>query len=189
MSTGLFRIKLKKRVALSQVTTKQTAIKGFTLTEMLVAVAILGILSGFAIPAYISNIHKTCQTEVANILSILSSTVSSYKDINGIQPATWLDLSEVTVVMTEAGPANADDGNLTEAITTPACDYTISKSSDDPSGLFTFTASPDAETGEKAEFNAMSCIDLNNGASDLKLGRRDAEGAVTAEALTCRRES
>ncbi len=155
---------------------------------MLVAVGILGILCSIAIPSYISNIHKTCQTEVANILNILSSTVSSYKAINGTYPETWEDVSEVAVVMTKAGPANAADGNLTEAITTPACDFTISKSSDDASGLFTFTATPDAETGDKAEFNAMSCIDLNNGASDLKLGRRDAEGAVTAEALTCRRQ-
>lgn len=160
---------------------------GFTLVEITATVAIIGILSAVALPNHINNIHKTCQREAANSLSILSTTVGAYKNINGSYPSTWLELSEVNVVMTDEGPADGEDGELTDPITSAACDYKIRKSSDDPLALFTFSATPTPNTGTRAEYNAMSCIDLNNGASDLKLGRLDADGAVTANDLTCRK--
>ena len=164
-------------------------ILGFTLVETVATVAIVGILSAVALPNYANNIHKACQNEAANHLSILLTTVGAYRNINGGDPSTWLDLSEVNVVMTDDGLADSDNGDLTDPITSVACDYTISKSSDDPSGLFTLNATPTLNTGSKATYNAMSCIDLNNGASDLKLGRVDADGAVTSDDLTCRKTS
>jgi len=160
---------------------------GFTLVETVATVAIVGILSAIALPNYVNNIYKSCQNEAANHLSILSTTVGAYKNIYGTTPSTWLDLSEVNVVMTVGGPADGADGELTDPITSAACDYTISKSSDDPSDLFTFSATPTPNTGARAEYNAMSCIDLNNGASDLKLGRLDSDSAVTSNDLTCRK--
>ena len=158
---------------------------GFTLVEVTTTVAIVGLLSAVALPNYVNNIHKTCQNEAANHLSILLTTVGAYKNIIGNNPTTWHELSEVNVVMTVDGPADASDGVLTNPITSVACDYQITKSSGDPSGLYTFRATPTPDTGTRAQYNAMACIDLNNGASDLKLGRLDADGAVTNDDLTC----
>ena len=59
VSIAFFSINVENVAAPYQLSSKQTAMRGFTLTEMLVAVAILGILSGIAIPSFISNIHKT----------------------------------------------------------------------------------------------------------------------------------
>lgn len=170
---------------------------GFTLTELIIAVGILGILSSIAIPGFYRQYQTACQGEAANNLSLLANSASAYKDIYGVAPTTWRDLNDISAVMTTEGPANEskfptpekepcpvgsecpeppDPGDLKNEITTPGCDYRLSRSSAKSGNKFIFTAVPTPDTGDKPSYNIVSCIDLENGASDLKRGISDTSG-------------
>ena len=50
----------------------------------------------------------------------------------------------------------------------------------------TFTLVADSVNNNGAEFNVMACLDLDTGASDLRLGNQSGiNGAVTAANLRC----
>ena len=159
--------------------------KGFTLTEVLITILIVGVLSSLALPSFFRQIQTTCQAEATSNLSLMASSASAYKDIYGTAPTTWEHLSDISAVMTTSGPAKAGDGLLTKAITTPSCDYVISRSSEKSGEEFIFNAVPTPNNGDKAAFNVVSCFDLSNGASDLKRGSKDVEAAAKSTDLVC----
>ena len=159
--------------------------KGFTLSELLITVAILGILSSVTLPSYFRQIQANCQAEAASNLNLLAGSASAYKDTYGTAPTSWEHLSNMSAVMTTSGPADTNNGPLTTAITIPNCDYAISRSSGRSGEEFIFNAVPTPNTGKKAAFNVVSCFDLSNGATDLKRGTKDVAGAATSNDLTC----
>ena len=83
------------------------------------------------------------------------------------------------------GNPYAGKQNLANEITTPGCDYKLSRSSAKSGEEFIFTAVPTPDTGDKAAYNVVSCFDLTNGASDLKRGVRDTEGKAEISDLVC----
>ena len=86
--------------------------------------------------------------------------------------------------MTANGPATS--GDPTSNISTPNRDFTINRSSS-TGDYFEFTATPTG-AGASAKYNVVSCIDLSNGASDIRLGGRNVlTGAATISDLTCKK--
>ena len=155
---------------------------------MLISVAIMGALTSIATPPLLNNLHRAKQSDAASLLSQLAVSAATYKDEFGEAPTTWEHLSEISAVMTANGPADTSDGELipSDTITSANGDFTINRSSG-TGDYFEFTATP-TRAGAAARYNVVSCIDLSNGASDIRLGGRNglADEATTGD-LTCKK--
>ena len=146
--------------------------RGFTLTEMLIAVSILGILSSIALPTYMSQINRSRQNEAASTIAQIQTTIAAYADEFGILPGSWADLNDTSAVMTDTGPATKDNF---QAITLAGGFYDVSISNTD--NLFTITATRD----EAPTLNIIACVNLTNGASGINKGTK----AASASAPNC----
>src|SRR5262245_37985307 len=69
----------------------KTVQKGFTLIELMIVVAIIGILAAIAIPAYQDYTIRSQITEGLNLASDLKAGVAEYQ----AQTGTWPDLAQI----------------------------------------------------------------------------------------------
>ena len=145
----------------------QNQCQGFTLTELITGIAIVGILSSAAIPNYLGQLERTKQNGMAATMEQILVRVVSFKEEIGIPPTTWKDLNNQSAIMTKSGPASDNDGDLNQSIELSGSDYILKRSNSSPNGdYYIFTAT----NSNNIEGNVIGCIDLNTGASDVKLG-------------------
>ena len=154
---------------------------GFSLTEAVITTSIVGILSSIAIPNYLnSNNNAKLANAVATTQSI-PPIIGAFIDATGEAPTTWDDLSTISVVMTNSGPAT---GDLEKPITLQNSIYDLSIEGPTES-VYTLTAtrlidkaniSPDDENintptvAIENKYAIKSCFNISNGASDIKKG-------------------
>lgn len=157
---------------------------GFTLLEVLLTVVIIGILSAVAMPNYFNQVQRAKQSEAVATLAQIQNTLAAYIDEFNEIPDGWAELNDIAAIMTTSGPASLTTFG---SINLPGGNYTVSRTDNGGNNTyFEFTATPTSKNAETAEFNVMACIDLKNGASDIKQGRKDSKKAVSRADLVCR---
>ena len=146
-------------------------ITGFTLVEVLITVAIVGILSSLALPNYFRQLQKTRQSEAVASMSQLQNTIVGYVDENGIHPNNWKELNETSAIMTPSGPTAQNNlGWLTMAssgctTTNKNCyKFKITRAND------YYILEAKSMKKNSANYNVFACIDIKTGASDLRKG-------------------
>jgi len=160
---------------------------GFTLSEIMITLVIVGILSAIALPNYIRQVQRTKQNEASATLAQIQTIVATYFDEYSLSPKNWKELSEIAAIMTTSGPANLESF---ESITLSGGNYTVSgTTSGEGDNYFEFTATPVSEDEETLKFNIMACIDLATGASDLKQGTRNGKDNIESADLVCQGDS
>jgi len=168
--------------------TTNKELDGFTLTELMITIVILGILSAVALPNYFNQVQRAKQSEAVATLAQIQNTLAAYIDEFNLLPTGWKDLNEIAAIMTTEGPANLTTFNQ---IILPGDNYTLSRTDNGKEkNYFEFTATSTNTNSEAAKFNVMACIDLVGGASDIKRGVIDSKknDAVSDADLVCLKE-
>ena len=141
---------------------------GFSLTEMLVAISFVGILSSVALPNYLSQVNRTRQDEATSTISRIQTAIATYADEFGVLPTSWKELNESSAVMTDDGPAAKDNF---QAITLAGGYYDVEINN--IYNLFTITAT----RSDEPNLNIVACVNLTNGASGINQGNKSEAAA------------
>ena len=149
--------------------------KGFTLTEIVICVGIIGLLSSIAIPSYVGQLCRSESAEAESTVSVIKTIITSYIDETSTLPTSWDDLSDISVIMSNNGIAK---GNFTgTAITLPSEKYAVAvEGPTDNTYEITATQIDGCENRD-----IRACIDISNGASDLRRG----DGSTNAQDPIC----
>ena len=162
---------------------------GFSLTELMIAVAIIGTLGAVALPQYFNQAQKTRQNEAAATVSQIQITIAAFVDEMGLLPASWNDLNKITPLMTPEGPANQANFSAIDVASAGCTEshqngcYQVDASERDQ--IFTLNAK--SRNHHAATYNVVACLDLRTGATDLKKGTH--QKAATVDQLRCIRAS
>jgi type IV pilus assembly protein PilA len=121
---------------------------GFTLIELMIVIAIIGILAAIAIPAYIDYTVKARVSELINVSSNAKSIISEYRISRGSMPITGTDAgvsnivtNYVTGLTVSAGGVITITGNQTNLGTGAAIAFALTPTYSNGAVAWTCTSS------------------------------------------------
>ena len=87
--------------------------QGFTLIELMIVVAIIGILAAIAIPAYQDYTVRSKVTELLNAAGVCKTSVGEFYQSKGIMPANTAEAGCSTEGTANSGPPSVATGVIT----------------------------------------------------------------------------
>ena len=151
--------------------------EGFTLSELLISITLIGILSAISLPNYTRSVCRSNQAEAVSELSILQTTAMNFADEFGTAPTTWEQINAIAPVQTLDGNGNKvkASGTINSTPQTLRSNkYELSGSS--TNGSLTFNTEP---TKGCATYNAEACINTKTGETDVEKGNQSAKATST----------
>lgn len=136
--------------------------KGFTLTELIIVVAIIGILAMIGVPSYLGQQRRAARTEASSNLQNLRLLEEQFFAENGVYAPIAAPLSRnylgtfgtadngIEDIFPGFRPGTETDLNYTYTITVPAANS------------ITFTLTATAKTGRRVAGDAVCTITENN---------------------------
>ena len=156
---------------------KLTSFNGFTLTEIVISVAIIGTLSAIAVPNYFSQLQSAKQRSCTVFMTKTLSTVTGASAEAALRG--WDDLHEYSAVMTINGPAKGANFSTNLAISE---DYKFSLKDSNP--LYEAECIP--TNSSLANYNILGCLNIESGAFQVKQGDGTTPAGTTpATTPTC----
>lgn len=158
-----------------QAVLKRTNCEGLTLPELLISVAIVGMLSAISLPNYMNAIKATRQKDVANQISNIATSIGAYREEFLANPTGWDSLARISPVLTNSGGAKGT--TFSTSITSPNGGYyTIAVTEDIATpNILNLNGTP--VSSWSANWNIKSCLNTQTGISDLKLGNGSTAAA------------
>ena len=106
--------------------------KGFTLIELMIVVAIIGILAAIAIPAYSDYTERAKVSELVTVASACKASVSEYYQAQGIFPANnnaagcgAVGTAKITSITVSGGSAASGTITVASALTKATGNYVL----------------------------------------------------------------
>lgn len=151
---------------------------GFTLSELMITVLIIGILGTIAFPNYTRSICKSDQAEAVSELTMMQTAAMTYKDEYGITPSTWDQIGTIMPIQTisDSGTKTTATGSLDSTHRLRSGKYELSGESN--TNVINFSVKP---VKGCINHDAKACINTQNGMSDITKGDSNS----TAIATTC----
>ena len=114
------------------------ALKGFTLIELMIAVAVIGILSAIAYPSYTSYVKRAHRSEAKTVLlqdaTILERNFTMANRYDNVQSNGGGTVTSGLIILQAPVSGTATYGITVSFVTTPAIDFTLTAA---PAGSMT----------------------------------------------------
>jgi type IV pilus assembly protein PilA len=136
---------------------------GFSLSELVIAVAITGTLSAIAIPNYVGQLRRSQQNSAQASLSGITTVIAGFADETGELPKTWDQLNGIAAIMTSSGTAK---GDINTKIILPGGHYEVLISGP-INAMYSIAAD---RTDNTQKYDIKGCFNISNGASIISAG-------------------